>query len=151
MTHQPGPPLDVLRTIFKAAPFIANLGIELDTVNSGECTTSLRVLPHHLQQNGVIHAGVISTMADHTAGGAAASLMSADQHPLTAQFTINLLRTAKAPSLICRARVIKAGKSLSIAESEVFSVSDGVEIIVAKALVTLAVISTKPGHEAGPA
>ena len=68
-------PLDVLREIFKAAPFIASLGIELDAVSHGQCQTSLRLRPDHLQQTGVVHAGVVATIADHTAGGAAGSVL----------------------------------------------------------------------------
>ncbi len=141
MTEHAGPPLDVLRSIFSAAPFIASLGIELEAVSAGECATKVRVAPHHLQQNGFVHAGVIATMADHTAGGAAASLLAAGQYPLTAEFKINLLRSARGTGLTCRARILKAGRTLSIAESEVFSLQEGAEVLVAKALVTLAIIS----------
>jgi uncharacterized protein (TIGR00369 family) len=141
MTERAGPPLDVLRNIFHAAPFIASLGIELETVTPGQCVTKLRVLPHHLQQNGVVHAGVLATMADHTAGGAAASLLSAGQYPLTAEFKINLLRPASGTDLTCRARVLKPGRTLSVAESEVFMDRGGSEILIAKALVTLAVVT----------
>ena len=137
MTHEP---LDVQREIFKAAPFIAHLGIDLDSVSSGECATSLRLRPDHLQQDGVVHAGVIATMADHTAGGAAGSVMEKGSYPLTAEFNINLLRAASGDSLVCRARVLRAGRTLIVAESEVFAVSGGEETLCAKALVTLAVL-----------
>ena len=88
-------------------------------------------------------------MADHTAGGAAASLLSVGQYPLTAEFKINLLRPASGTDLTCRASVLKSGKTLSVAESEVFSHRGGSEILVAKALVTLAVVTpTSNGGDA---
>ncbi len=150
MPEPPAPPPDVLRSIFLAAPFIAHLGIELEAVAPGRCVTKLRVGPHHLQQNGVVHAGVVATMADHTAGGAAASLLSAGQYPLTAEFKISLLRPASGTDLTCRATVLKPGRTLCVAESEVFSRRGDSEVLVAKALVTLAVVA-RGGPGAGAA
>ncbi len=136
------PPLDGLKQIFQAAPFIARLGIELESVSRGECRTSLRLRADHLQQTGVVHAGVVATIADHTAGGAAGSVLGRSSYPLTVEFKINLLRAASGDHLACHARVLKAGRTVVVAESEVFARSgDGEEVLVAKALVTLAVIS----------
>ena len=89
-------PLDVLREIFRSAPFIRQLGIELEAVAHGQCHTTLRIRSDHLQQNGLVHGGVVATMADHTAGGAAASVLGAGSYPLTVEFKINLLRGARA-------------------------------------------------------
>ena len=127
--------------IFRAAPFIAYLGIELESVARGECHTRLQLRPEHLQQNGVVHAGVIATIADHTAGGAAGSVLGDDSYPLTAEFNINLLRAASGERLTCHARVLKAGRALIVAESEVFAGDPARPVLVAKALVTLAVLS----------
>ena len=134
------PSLDVLKQIFRAAPFVAHLGIELEAVSPGHCATSLRIRPEHQQQTGVVHAGVIATIADHTAGGAAGSVLDRHSYPLTAEFNINLLRAASGERLFCRASVLKPGRNLIVAESEVFMERGGEEMLVAKALVTLAVV-----------
>jgi uncharacterized protein (TIGR00369 family) len=134
--------LDV-QEIFRAAPFIALLGIELESVARGNCHTRLRLRPEHLQQNGVVHAGVIATIADHTAGGAAGSVLDSDSYPLTAEFNINLLRAASGEYLTCHARVLKPGRTLIVAESEVFAGDAAQPILVAKALVTLAVLASR--------
>ena len=132
--------LDVLKQIFRAAPFIASLGIELESASPGHCSTSLRLRPEHLQQTGVVHAGVIATIADHTAGGAAGSVLDHLSHPLTVEFKVNLLRAASGDQLTCRAKVLKPGRTLIVAESEVFTGTGAQETLVAKALVTLAVL-----------
>ena len=129
--------------IFRSAPFVTWLGIDLESVSHGECHTRLRLRPEHLQQNGVVHAGVIATIADHTAGGAAASVLDGDSYPLTAEFNINLLRAASGESLVCHARVLKPGRTLIVAESEVFAGSAAAPVLVAKALVTLAVLANR--------
>lgn len=143
--------IDVLREIFKAAPFVASLGIELESVSQGQCRTTLPLRPDHLQQTGVVHAGVIATMADHTAGGAAASVLERGSHPLTVEFKINLLRAAAGARLTCRSRVLKAGRSLVVAESEVFAAVDTEEVLVAKAIVTLAVLKSDESRATEPA
>lgn len=93
-----------------------------------------------------MHAGVIATLADHTAGGAAASVLDAGTYPLTAEFKINLLRAASSDRLTCRARVLKAGRTLIVAESEVFAGDGDDEVLVAKAMVTLAVVRNAAGR-----
>ena len=143
--------LDVLREIFKAAPFIASLGIELESVSQGRCHTSLALRPDHLQQNGVVHAGVIATMADHTAGGAAGSVLERGSYPLTVEFKINLLRAASGDYLTCRAGVLKAGRTLIVAESEVFASTKAEEVLVAKAMVTLAILTKDENRRTGAA
>jgi acyl-coenzyme A thioesterase PaaI-like protein len=60
---------------------------------------------------------------------------------LTAEFKINLLRPASGQKLRCVSRVLKPGRNLVVAESEVFSDSDDSAVLSAKAMVTLAVIS----------
>lgn len=144
-------PLDVLQKIFKAAPFINHLGIELSSVAPGECHTTLALRQDHLQQNGVVHAGVIATMADHTAGGAAGSVLGSRAYPLTVEFKINLLRAASGDHLTCHARVLKSGRTLVVAESEVFAGTDGEGLLVAKAMVTLAVIANEERPATGAA
>jgi uncharacterized protein (TIGR00369 family) len=133
-------PLDV-EAIFRSAPFIAHLGIELESVAHGECHTCLQLRPEHLQQNRVVHAGVIATIADHTAGGAAGSVLASDSYPLTAGFNLNLLRAVTGARLTCHARVLKPGRMLIIAESEVFVDEGEQPVLVAKAVVTLAVVT----------
>ncbi len=133
--------LATLKELFRRAPFIADLGLELDSIGAGECVTVLKVEQRHLQQNGFVHAGVQATMADHTAGAAASTLAAAGCYVVTAEFKLSLVRAAKGERLICRSRVLKPGKQFTFAESEVFCVSSGEERLVAKASATLAVVA----------
>ena len=127
--------------IFERAAFIETLGIRLLGVGVGWCETRLDILPGHLQQDGYIHAGVQATMADHTAGGAAGSVIREDEIVLSVEFKINLLRPAKGEAMRCKANVLKAGRTLIVVESELFSLDGAQEKLTAKATVTLAVVS----------
>jgi uncharacterized protein (TIGR00369 family) len=131
--------------IFLAAPFTRDLGLRLESVAPGECRTSLVLTERHLQQDGFVHAGVQATVADTTAGAAGATLIGPGQYVLSAEFKINLLRSAKGTRLACVAKVLKAGATLTVVESEVFCESAGESRLVSKATVTLAVVRPRGG------
>lgn len=130
-----------VRAIFNRAPFIGDLGVKLSDLGPGWCESVLAVVPKHLQQDGYIHAGVQATVADHTAGGAAGTVARPGDLVLTVEFKINLLRPALGDRLRCRATVLRQGKTITVAESEVFARNDGEEKLVSKATVTLALVS----------
>jgi uncharacterized protein (TIGR00369 family) len=132
--------LDEIQRIFRAARFIADLGIELESVGDGECVTTLELENRHLQQDGFVHAGVHATIADHTAGVAAATMLQQAQRVLSVEFKINLLRAAKGERLICRAEVLKPGRRFSVVESEVYCISGGEERLVSKMVATMAYV-----------
>ncbi|HKY64200.1 MAG TPA: PaaI family thioesterase [bacterium] len=129
-----------LDRLFQKAAFIQNLGLKPGEVGAGYCETHLEIQNYHKQQNRLVHAGVLATMADHSAGGAATTLLKPSQYVLTVEFKVNLLRPAQGRALRCRAQVLKAGARLSFVESEVFCRDGEGEALVAKASVTLAVL-----------
>jgi len=131
--------------IFRKSAFVSGLGIRLVDVGSGWCESELAVAERHLQQDGFVHAGVQATIADHTAGGAAGTLARPGEMVLTVEFKINLLRPAVGERLRCRAQVLKPGRTIVVAESEVFASRDGAETLTAKATVTLALVSADRG------
>ena len=89
-------------------------------------------------------------MADHSAGAAAASLLRSGEIVLTAEFKISLMRAARGERLRCQAEVIRPGSRASFAESTVFCESGGVEKMVARASISLAVVPvSRPAAEGG--
>jgi uncharacterized protein (TIGR00369 family) len=122
--------------IFYEANFIRDLDIRLEKVGAGTCETSLEVQERLRQQHGFVHGGVVATMADHTAGGAARSISGA-RDVLTVEFKINYLRPAIGDRLRCTASVLRAGRSMIVAEALVFAYNAGKEDLVAKLTETL--------------
>ena len=112
-------------------------GFEVTRVEHGIFETRLQLRPAHLQQDGFVHAGVIATMADHTAGYSAYTLVSDEHRILTIEFKINYLRPAVGEEIICRSTVINSGRTIIISESEIYSRDKGEEKLVSKAIVTL--------------
>ncbi len=125
---------------FAQAAFPRELGVAFVDCGPGWCESSLQLEPRHLQQDRFVHAGVQATIADHTAGAAAATLLlPAAGTVLTVEFKINLLRPAQGESLTCRAQVLRAGRNLSVVESEVYAHSQNERTLVSKATVTIIV------------
>jgi len=117
--------------------FIAEVGYEAINYQRGYLESRLKVLNHHRQQDNYIHAGVIATMADHTAGYAAFSLVPEDHRILTIEFKINFLNPAYGHALVCKSRILREGGQILVGESEVFDQRSDGEVLVAKAIVTL--------------
>jgi uncharacterized protein (TIGR00369 family) len=135
--------LDEIQRIFRAARFIAEIGIELESVGDGECVTTLELEDRHLQQDAYVHSGVQATIADHTAGVAAATAMREPRMVLSVEFKLNLLRPARGERLICRASVLSPGRRYSVVESEVFCDDGAEEVLVSKMTATMAYVEAR--------
>ncbi len=120
-----------------ARGFIRYCQFEPDKIERGYFQSRVGIREHHRQQDGFIHAGVMATMADHTAGYAAFTTVPEEFQILTIEFKINFLRPACGDGLVCRSRVIREGTQVIISESEVFDQREEGEVLAAKALVTL--------------
>ena len=126
---------------FAKSAFLVENGIAFVDCGPGWCEAAVTMSPRHLQHTGVPHAGVIATIADHTAGAAAMTLAEAGFFVLTTNLNVSLLRGLVAKRLVCRAEVVKPGRSVSFAEATVEAELDGGERkLVARASVTLSVL-----------
>ncbi len=134
---------NLVRQIFDNARFVRSLGIELISFGKGWCETRIQVAPILEQQHGFVHAGVLMTLADHTCGGAAATMAPVGQEVITVETKVSFLRPASGPALFCRAQVLRAGRSLAFVEAEVTTGPATERAIVAKASSTLAFIPLK--------
>jgi uncharacterized protein (TIGR00369 family) len=134
--------LSAERAAFLARDFVrgfpAAIGFAVSQMDFGVCESSLEVEPRHAQQDGYVHAGVIGTMADHTMGYAAFSVVAETKRILTIEFKINFLRPASGSRLLCRGRVIQTGELVIATEAEVFSILDGQRTLVSIASANMA-------------
>ena len=98
------------------------------------------VLPYRedlTQQDGYIHAGVITTVADSASGYAAYTLMPADSGVLSVEFKVNLLRPAEGQEFVAEARVVKAGRTLTVTRCDVHARARGATKLVATMTATM--------------
>ena len=113
------------------------IGAKLTKVEEGFCEITLPYNIELTQQDEYIHAGIIGTIADSAAGYAAYTLMEEGASVLSIEYKLNLLAPAKGEKFIARAKVVKAGKTITVCQSEVFAKTKKNEILCAMATVTL--------------
>ena len=56
--------LEKMRAKFRAHNFQSLLGIEIDSIENGRAQIAINVEEKHLQQQGIVHGGVIATLVD---------------------------------------------------------------------------------------
>ena len=135
---------ELIEKVFKAKTFMMHLGVRMGRVSPGQCELLLAPKPEHLQHGGWIHGGVIGALADNAAGGAAATLAPPGYGTVTVEYKINYLKPCRGPELAARARVVRAGKSVTVCLVEVVSRGEANESVDAIALATLAPFPLAP-------
>jgi uncharacterized protein (TIGR00369 family) len=108
---------------FAQQPVMNLIGARLTRVEPGIVEIELPFRADLTQQDGYLHAGVITTVADSAAGYAAYTLMPADSRVLSIEFKVNLLRPALGETFVARAEVIKAGRTLTVVRADVFALN----------------------------
>lgn len=126
-----------IRSSFDKQGLMGTLDAALSRIEPGIVEIVLPTGPHISQQHGFAHAGAVSSIADSAAGYAALSLMPADAGVLTTEFKINLVAPAAGDRLIARGQVVKAGRTLTLAQAHVYAQSAGTEKLVALLTATL--------------
>ena len=127
-----------VEAVFTDAQFVADMRILLDGVTPGRCQASVELSDQHRQHLGLVHGGVIMTLAGHAALGAALSIAEAGAPLVLPSYSMNMMRGAKSGKLGAEAIVVKAGAALTFVESEVYAEPDGKRQLLAKGSFTFA-------------
>ena len=126
-----------VRESFARQRFMATLGARLVRVAPGEVRIAMPHADAFTQQNGFLHAGVITSIADSACGYSALSMAPPGYDVLAVEFKINLLRPATARSFLACAKVVRAGRTLTVASAEVFGLTGAERTLVATMMSTV--------------
>ena len=127
-----------IKQSFAQQSIMGLIGAELSLTEPGIVEITLPYRADLAQQNGYLHAGIVTTIADSAAGYAAYSLMPAGAEVLSAEFKVNLLRPAQGKSFLARAEVIKPGRTLTVARADVFGIVESRDrVLIATMLATI--------------
>ena len=133
-----------IKSTLEAQGFTRLVGAEVVSIDPGVVVMALDRREEVLQQNGLFHGGVIAYLVDNATTAAAATVIDrAQRSVITAEYKINLLAPSRGDRLICRAELLKGGRSLSIVEAKVYCRTDDEEQLVAVALATIANLDRK--------
>ncbi len=122
---------------FDRQPAMRTLGISIARLEAGEVDLTMPYSQAWTQQNGFVHAGVITSGLDTACGIAAFTLMPVDCDVLTVEFKTNLLAPARGGRFVFRARVVKPGRTLTVCDAQAFAEQDGLENLIATMTGTL--------------
>jgi len=123
--------------IFSSQPAMRTLGISLKRLEPGEVELAMAYGAQFTQQNGFVHAGIITAGLDNACGIAAFTLMPKHAGILTVEFKTNLLAPASGERFLFRAVVVKPGRTLTVCEARAYAERDGTESLIATMTGTL--------------
>jgi len=129
--------LAVATATFVRQPAMRNLGISIARIEPGEVELSMPYSADWTQQNGFVHAGIVTAALDTACGISAFTLMPAGCVILTVEFKTNLLAPARGERFVFRAAVIKPGRTLTVCEGKAFAERGGAESLIATMTGTL--------------
>ena len=122
---------------FQKQAVMATFGAELARVVPGEVEIQMPYRADLAQQHGFLHAGVVATVLDSACGYAALALMPPEAGVLSIEFKINLLAPAKGERFRFVGTVLKAGRTITVAEGKTYALDQGGEKLVASMTCTL--------------
>jgi uncharacterized protein (TIGR00369 family) len=132
---------------FKRQRAMRTLGISIARLEPGEVDLSMAYSPDFTQQNGFVHAGIITAGLDNACGIAAFTLMPAGSDILTVEFKTNLLAPARGERFAFRATVVKPGRTLTFCEGRAYAEHDGLETLIATMTGTLMALPRREGTQ----
>jgi len=116
---------------FERQRAMRTLGISIARLEPGEVDLAMDYSSDFTQQNGFVHAGIITAGLDNACGIAAFTLMPDGSDILTVEFKTNLLAPARGERFAFRATVVKPGRTLTVCEARAYGCEDGVETLIA--------------------
>jgi uncharacterized protein (TIGR00369 family) len=129
--------VEEVRNSFAGQKVMQLIGASLTLVEVGAVDITLPYREDLTQQNGFVHAGIITTIADSACGYSAYTLMPPDSDVLSVEFKINLLKPAKGKKFVAEGRVLRSGKTLTVARCDVFAFQDADRELIAAMQATL--------------
>nr|WP_295871352.1 PaaI family thioesterase [uncultured Chitinophaga sp.] len=126
-----------VRDSFGRQKMMALYGASLTGIGKGYVEISMPPSEIALRPSGIFHGSAIAGLTDVVAGYCAATIPAEDPYFVTVEFKINFLNQAKGELLIGRGKTIKAGATLTIIQTDLYTRTGERETHVATALVTM--------------
>ena len=109
----------IAHEIFKTIPYLNLIGMELVDVNPGEAIVRLKMRNDLRQPHGLLHGGATASLVDTAMAFALVTVLAENEKASTIDLTIHYLRPVINETVICTAKVVKAGKRISTLSAEV--------------------------------
>jgi uncharacterized protein (TIGR00369 family) len=131
---------DELRERLRESAFYRWSGIELVGARPGEAEVAFEAGPEHVNLQGLVHGGMLATLADTAMGLAVRTTLEPGRRHVTVQLGIEFLSPGRQGRIVARGRTVKIGRQLGFAEADVVDARDR---LLARARATLSVTAGK--------
>ena len=119
------------------------IGFSLTKIEAGYMEGEAPFINALEQQDGLVHGGVIATVADLVTGFAAYSMVEAGNKVVTSDLKVSYFSPGKGQKIFARGWVVKPGKRLQYCEGEIYTVQNNEYQLIAKVFSIMAVIHEK--------
>ena len=124
------------------------LGGQIDSFGEGVSVMSLTLEEKHMNPNGVVHGGVLTTLMDEATGHAIVTIrgleLMAEAPHATVDMSVSFLSGARVgDELVCEATTLRIGRAVAFAEAEVRRKGSG--DLIAKGRFTYAILAKRSG------
>ncbi len=136
----------LVRESFDKQGLMRHLGAGIVSILAGEVHVRLPFRPELTQQHGYFHAGATSAIADTAGGYAGLTVFPRGSAVLTVEFKINLIAPAAGDALLAVGRVLRAGRTLTVCQLEVFGEQPKGRVLVAVGQQTLICLNEPGGR-----
>jgi len=134
-----------VRASYERQDAMRTIGATLVSVQPGQVVIELPWAKPLTQQHGFLHAGMVAAALDSACGYAGFSLMPAEAAVLTIEYKINLLAPARGERFRMEGRVIKPGRTVTVAEGRAYAIEGGREKLIATMNATLMAVVGREG------
>jgi acyl-CoA thioesterase len=117
--------------------FEHGLAIQVTRKHKDGATCTVPLHPELMNSNGVLHGGVIASIADEVAWWAILTALGADRKMTTSELKVNYLRPIVGKKVIARGFVLKLGRTLAVTRIDIL---DEKRRLAAHATVTYAML-----------
>jgi acyl-CoA thioesterase len=114
-------------------------GFELASIERGTAVMTMLVRKRHKQVHGVVHGGILASLADTAGALAAYPLLPRKTRLATVEMKINYLEPVDKGRILAEASILRLGRTLAVVEVEI---QDAGGTLAAKALITYAISHT---------
>lgn len=126
-----------IRESFARQRLITTLNGKITHLSPGELHIEAPFDERFTQQDGFLHAGIVTTLMDSACGYAAYTLMPPASRVLSVEFKVNFMSPAVGDEFRAEGGVVKPGKTLSVCEGKLFALRGNGEKLVAMMQATM--------------
>ena len=136
-----------LRLRIAASPFHAGFGIAVEHAAAGEVRLGWEARPDHRNLQGLVHGGILATLADIAMGLAVRTVVGPTRRHVTIDLHVHYLRPARPGRLEALGSVVRVGTHVGFAEG---SLTDAAGRLLVRASGTYSVTGDHATAEDAP-